>query len=188
MASILKRKNKNGTSHWRAVIRIKGYPTVCNHFERKQEAEDWAADIERQIKLGKYNFGREDQKKTIKDLIDRYTEDGALEHHKASKDTKRHLDYFKSAIGNYALTFITPELLLNERKKLLQTFSQNGKQRTPATVNRYFSSLSGALRYASRNLRWIDKSPCENFLNGLVRIQRGISTVRICMLIFTITL
>ena len=31
MASIQKRKNKNGTSHWRAVVRIKGYPTVCNH-------------------------------------------------------------------------------------------------------------------------------------------------------------
>jgi hypothetical protein len=40
MASIQKRKNKNGTSHWRAVVRLKGYPTVCNHFDRKQEAED----------------------------------------------------------------------------------------------------------------------------------------------------
>ena len=56
MASIQKRKNKNGTSHWRAVVRIKGYPTVCNHFDRKQEAEDWAADVERQIKQGKFNL------------------------------------------------------------------------------------------------------------------------------------
>ena len=52
MASILKRKNKNGTSHWRAVVRIKGYPTVCNHFDRKQEADDWAQEVERQIKIG----------------------------------------------------------------------------------------------------------------------------------------
>lgn len=47
MASIYKRKNGNGTSVWRAVIRIKGYPTVCNHFERKQEAEDWALNIKK---------------------------------------------------------------------------------------------------------------------------------------------
>ena len=31
MASIFKRKNANGTTIWRAVVRIKGYPTVCNH-------------------------------------------------------------------------------------------------------------------------------------------------------------
>jgi hypothetical protein len=78
MASIQKRKNKNGSSHWRAVVRIKGYPTVCNHFDRKQEADDWAADIERQIKLGKYKFGREDQKKTLSELIDSYIEEGFL--------------------------------------------------------------------------------------------------------------
>lgn len=42
MASIYKRKNANGTSVWRAVIRIKGYPSVSAHFDRKQEAEDRA--------------------------------------------------------------------------------------------------------------------------------------------------
>ena len=40
---INKRKNKEGKStSWKAVIRIKGYPSVCKSFERKQEAEDWA--------------------------------------------------------------------------------------------------------------------------------------------------
>jgi hypothetical protein len=54
MASIYKRKDKEGkVTGWRAVVRIKGYPTVCNHFDRKQEAEDWAADVEREIKRGK---------------------------------------------------------------------------------------------------------------------------------------
>ena len=61
MASIYKRKNENGTTVWRAVVRIKGYPTVCNHFERKQEAEDWARDIERQIKLGQFKFDQHKQ-------------------------------------------------------------------------------------------------------------------------------
>ena len=31
-------KRKDGKS-WRAVVRIKGYPTVCDHFDRKPEAE-----------------------------------------------------------------------------------------------------------------------------------------------------
>jgi hypothetical protein len=43
MASIYKRKDGKG---WRAVIRMKGHPRICDHFERKQEAEDWAQEIE----------------------------------------------------------------------------------------------------------------------------------------------
>jgi hypothetical protein len=49
MASIYKRDNPDGTKGWRAVVRIKGHPTVCNHFDRKQEADDWSADVERKI-------------------------------------------------------------------------------------------------------------------------------------------
>lgn len=40
MASIYKRKNANGTTVWRAVIRLKGHPTVCIHRDRKEEAKD----------------------------------------------------------------------------------------------------------------------------------------------------
>lgn len=53
MASIYKRKDGKG---WRAVIRIKGHPSISTHWDRKQEAEDWAQDVERQIKLGQYKF------------------------------------------------------------------------------------------------------------------------------------
>jgi hypothetical protein len=57
MASIYKRKSKDGKSTvWRVVVRIKGYPTACKSCERKQEADDWAKDTERRIKLGQYNF------------------------------------------------------------------------------------------------------------------------------------
>ncbi|MGL4539469.1 MAG: tyrosine-type recombinase/integrase [Candidatus Rhabdochlamydia sp.] len=162
--AVYQRINKDGTKVWRAVIRMKGYPTVCDHFERKQEALDWSYETTRQIKLGKYSFGKQNQKKTVSDLIDSYTQDGALHHHKSAKDTKRHLEYFKSTIGSYALTYVTPELLTNERKKLLQTAKLQGKSRTTSTANRYFSSLSGLLRYACRNLRWIDDNPCTNLL------------------------
>ena len=164
MASIYQRKNKDGSKVWRAVIRIKGHPSVSDHFERKQEAQDWARATEQQIRLGKYNFGRSIQKKTIGDLIDRYVEDGALEHHKAAKDTQRHLQYFRKKIGDYSLAYITPELLMDVRKKLVETPTLCGSKRNAATTNRYLSSLSGALRYGCRNLRWIDENPCTNLL------------------------
>jgi hypothetical protein len=65
MASIYQRTNNNGTKVWRAVIRLKGHPTVCEHFDRKQEAEDWAREMEQQIKRGKYSSNQTKQKKTV---------------------------------------------------------------------------------------------------------------------------
>lgn len=162
MASIFKRKNKDGTSCWRAVVRIKGYPTVCNHFDRKQEAEDWSHEVERKIKLGQFKFDQHNQIHTFAELADRFINDGALEHHRSSKDTLRHLDYWKSRFAPYALVHITPELIGKERQHLLEMPSSRGKKRTPATINRYMASLSSLFSYAVRDLRWLDESRCRN--------------------------
>jgi len=157
MASIFKRKNKDGTSCWRAVVRIKGYPTVCNHFDRKQEAEDWAADVERKIKIGQYNFNRTQQ--TFSELLERYRNDGELEHIRSVDDVKRHLEYWKGRIGNFALIHLTTELIGKERCLLAETPTNRGENRSTATVNRYVSSLSAVLSHAVR-LKWINENPC----------------------------
>ena len=160
MASIQKRKNKNGTSHWRVIVRLKGYPTVCNHFERKQEAEDWGSDVERKIRQGQFRFDQHNQKRTLTELVERFIRSGALEHHRSASDTLRHFDYWKSRLGAYALVHITPELLGNERQHLVDTPTAKGAKRSPATVNRYFASLSSLLSYAKRDLAWVTENPC----------------------------
>lgn len=159
MASIYKRKNNDGTAVWRAVVRIKGYPTVCNHFKRKQEAEDWAHEVERQIKAGQFKFDQHNQTRTFAELIDRYIQDGALEHHRSNDDTRRHLGYWKIRLGTYGLVHITPELLSKERQLLIDTPTQKGRKRTSSTTNRYYASLSSLLTYAAQHLRWISENP-----------------------------
>lgn len=163
MASIYQRINKDGSRVWRAVIRIKNHPTICEHFDRKQEAVDWANEIELQIKRGKYARNKA-KEKTLADLIDRYIPDAVIGHHKAAKDTIRQLNHFREALGEYALIYITPEVLLEERKKLFETRTNRNTLRNAATVNRYFATLGGALRYACKNLGWIDENPCGNLL------------------------
>jgi hypothetical protein len=162
MASIFKRKNDNGTTVWRAVVRIKGYPTVCNHFERKQEADDWARDIERQIKLGQFKFDQHNQIHTFAQLLDRYLLDGAIEHHRSAADTRRHLTYWRSLFGAYALVHITPELIGKERQRLVGAPTPRGDKRTAATVNRYMASLSLLFSYAVKQLHWVSENPCAN--------------------------
>ena len=159
MASIYKRKNKDGTFCWRAVVRIKGYPTVCKHYDRKQEAEDEAAEIERQIKQGRFNFSLHKANHTFAELLERYRNDGALEHIRSLEDAVRHLEYWKSRFGDYALVHLTPELIGKERCLLAETPTNKGEERSSATINRYVSSLSAVLSHAVR-LKWIHENPC----------------------------
>jgi len=164
MASIYQRTNKDGSKVWRAVIRLNGHPSVSKCFDRKQEAEDWSNETESHIKRGKYSNNQSKQKKTIAELIDLYIQDAVIGHHKAAKDTIHQLNYFKERIGDYALMYITPELLLQERKRLAHMPTNKGVLRNPSTINRYFATLGGAFRYACKNLRWTDENPCGNLL------------------------
>ena len=88
--SIFKRKLKNGYS-WRAVVRVKGYPTVCKSFDRKQEAEDLENETKKQVKLGRFKFDQHKKLYAFQDLLDRYHQDGVLEHHRSQKDTRLHM-------------------------------------------------------------------------------------------------
>lgn len=161
--SIFKRKLKTGYS-WRAVVRVKGHPTVCASFSRKQEAEDWKRETKQQIKSGKYRIAKSSERKLLAELIDAYNRDVVDAHYKAVADTKRHLAYFRETIGEYALIYLTPELILEQRRRLIETPTDRGARRSAATVNRYMSSLRGALRYACRSLRWIDENPIQNLI------------------------
>jgi integrase len=163
MASIYQRTNKDGSKVWRMVVRMKRHPAICEHFDRKQEAEDKAKEIELKIKQGKYSPNKA-KEKTLAALIDLYIQDAEIGHHKAAKDTIQQLNYFRDRIGAYALVYITPDLLIEERKRLLELPTYRAILRNPATVNRYFATLSGAFRYACKNLRWIDENPCTNLL------------------------
>jgi hypothetical protein len=87
--SVYKRKDRNGkVVGWRAVVRIKGYPTVCKQFERKEEAADWEEGTCRQIKAGRFQFDRHKFQHTFSELVDYFIQSGALEHHRSAKDTK----------------------------------------------------------------------------------------------------
>jgi integrase len=165
MASIYKRKSKDGKSFvWRAVVRIKGYPTTCDTFERKQAAEDWAKDTEQRIKLGQYNFEANNTSRTYAALLDRLLLDGALQHHRSLKNTQAQYNYWKERLGAYALVHISPELISKERQLFANTPTHKGSNPSPSTVNRYMATLASTLSYAVKQLRWLPENPCTNLL------------------------
>ena len=56
MGSIKNRENKNVTSHWRAVVHLRDYPTVCKHFARKL-ARQGASNFELVTAMGYLMLG-----------------------------------------------------------------------------------------------------------------------------------
>ena len=54
MGAIQERKRKkDGKTTYKAVIRIKGYPTLTATFERKTDARKWIHELEHDMKTGK---------------------------------------------------------------------------------------------------------------------------------------
>jgi integrase len=151
MASVYKRKEGG----WRAVIRMKGYPTVCETFDRKQEADDWAKETERRIKLGQFNFTAHNKHHTYADLLHRMEGEGVFDHQRSFKNCKSQYDYWQERLGTYGLTHITPEIIAQERKFLLNSSLSS------ATINRYTAVLASTLTYAVKKLRWLTENPCR---------------------------
>lgn len=63
-------------------MRVKGFPTACKTFERKQEAEDWGNSTEREIKCGQFRQASHKKQHIYAELLGRIQADGVLEHNR----------------------------------------------------------------------------------------------------------
>lgn len=65
MATIRKR----GDFQWEAQIRRKGHSNQSHTFELKADAEDWAREIERDMRRGLYIDRRESESTTLLEVL-----------------------------------------------------------------------------------------------------------------------
>jgi integrase len=152
MATISKRVTGKGEVRYRVQVRLKGYPERRGTFERKKDAQDWAREVESQLKKGRMGASAPDR--IFGELLDRF-EAGklpALPH--VDHGYRGHLRFWREELGSYFLRQITPSMLRDAREKLLREPGRKGR-RSGATVNRYMTTLSTVLRLGVR-LEWID--------------------------------
>jgi integrase len=162
MAAVYKRPSRTGKGYtWRVTVTLPGKKRICKSFPRKELAASWAEETRYKVKHGHYEFQLLKQNYTFKDLVDRYVDDGLLEHYRSKRDTLRHLKYFCDRFGAYSLSTITSELISQERKLLTSSPHDRGESKANATVNRYMSTLSAVFSYAYSNLAWIPHNPCK---------------------------
>lgn len=161
MATIQKRKKKDGTFGYRVMIRQSdGFPTAYKTFPRLQEAKDWAQQEEVRRRQGLYFPEQAQQKYTLGDLIGRYLTIILPTKPKNARDTERHLQWWKEKLGKYGVQRITPDLIAQCRQELANGTTYKGTQRSPSTVNRYLAALSCVMTYGVRECGWLKDNFC----------------------------
>lgn len=159
MATVQKRKNEDGTTGYRVMIRLKGHPQASATFARLTDAREWASKTENEMKAGRY-FGAA-KRKTLNDLYDKYKV-AASSNLKSWDEVDRRLGWWRARIGNEMLDAITPTRIAECRDELLATpKTYGGGKRSGADVNRTIAALSSAMAHAVKELGWIERNPCE---------------------------
>jgi integrase len=158
MANIEKRATDDGKISYRVKVRLKGFPVQSATFERMTDAKKWAQNTESAIRDGRHFKTTEAKRHTLAELIDRYCRD-VLPTKKSAKNQAQQLGWWRSEIGSYTLSDVTPSMLAECRDKLGREITARRKPRSPASVVRYLAALSHAFTIAVKEWGWLEDSP-----------------------------
>lgn len=159
MASIEKRKTKDGNIIFRVKVRLKGFPEQNASFESLTDAKRWAQQTESAIREERHFKTSEAKRRTLEEMIDRYIADILPHKPKNIKNRTLHLIWWKNELGKYTLADITPALIAEQRDKLARGTTNRGGFRSPSTVIRYMATLSHVFTIAIKEWGWLDDTP-----------------------------
>ncbi len=158
MATIRKRKGKNGRMTYVAQIRLAGRPSIAKTFERLTDAREWAAKAETEMRRNRVLGGR----RTVAQAIDHYRAQqiGTLSPaHIVHRE--RQVAWWKERVGRVLLEDIGPSHV-NEHLRTLEG-------RKVATRNRYRAAISAVLSFVVEE-EWLSANP----LHGRRRRHRSL--------------
>jgi hypothetical protein len=133
MARIQARKGKKRTTYT-ATVRIQGFDPIARTFDTKGEAKNWAADIEKEMRMGRYQDVRPVGKMTLSEVLERYLEQVSTT--KRPNSERRDHDSAKAILSG-----IGPETLLaNINPNCLATY-RDARLRVvaPSTIQKEFA-------------------------------------------------
>lgn len=156
MATIIKRRGKDGSLSYQVRIRIKGQPASSATFHRLTDARKYAVQAEAQIAEGRYFPQGEGRRHTVSQAIDRYIENilPTKRAHTAVQQ-RQQLEWWRQRIGELRLSHLTAGIVIEHREHLTRATS-------PSTANRYMTVLSHLLKVAARDWSWLTESPLRH--------------------------
>jgi hypothetical protein len=119
MATIDKRKAKNGKVTYRVRVRLKGHPVQTATFSRRTDAKIWIQQTESSIREGRYFKTIEARKHTFGEMIDRFKKNDLPKMLKVKGFMGPQLDWWKKQLGNFTLADVTTAMIVECRDNLL---------------------------------------------------------------------
>lgn len=167
MASIEKREYRDKqtgkiTVRYKAKIRLKAFPYEENTFDRKTDAEAWAAKREYELQHQQL-FGVQAHKtKTISDLLNRYGDALKLSNSKRYDGILPMIKIWEDRIGYMKVGELSKDIIMQERDRLKTRHVKDDPKRpmvSNAAVNRTVAVLKCALNVAVDEWGWIAYNP-----------------------------
>lgn len=182
MATIEKRKQTaDGDATYRVRIRIQGLPEKQKTFKRLTDAKLWAQQTEAAIRRGEVtNVVTKSKGKTLADVITRYRRE--VLPHKAEtsqRAAESYLKHWDAVLGQYALSYITPDLISEELGKLsaagdMRRKPKDGETAAPKPKSRktlkLYRDTLGVLLKNAKGWGWMAQNPMEG-VNPITKIR-----------------
>lgn len=166
MARIQPRKGKTRTTYT-ASIRIKGQPFISRTFDTKGEAKSWAADVERQMRMGRYQDARPAENITFVDALSKYLE--RVSTTKRPNSESRDRISAKALVTGFgkeiSFAAVTPQRLAEYRDERLQSVS-------PSTIQKEFALISHLFNIARKEWGLPVKNPVPEVRRPKVQNNR----------------
>ncbi|WP_158307218.1 tyrosine-type recombinase/integrase [Simkania negevensis] len=169
-----KRVNKSGKARYQMIVEVwkqgkKLYKAKT--FSTEKEARKWASQAYYEIEKG--ILDQEGLKRRIfRDAANKYVEEVLPHKPKNARNVKQHLEWWSKQIGHLDIKEVKPSIVAKYRDLLLKEQIRPDKQRSPATVVRYLSSLSALFEAAIKEWHWIEKNPVRQIRKPSVSNSR----------------
>lgn len=109
---------KTPSEHWKALVRLQGYPSASKTFRLKRDAEDWARQTEGDMRKGLFIDRADSVKMSIHDALERYrVEILPTKRETTAKKERLRLAQLQTVFGKYTLAALTPTLIAEFRDK-----------------------------------------------------------------------
>ncbi len=158
--SISKRRRADKTLRYRAQVRVPGHRHVSKTFSRRKAAQDWARKEEDRLRALAPGSALN---RKVSEAIARYRKE-QLPKLKSRRVREAHLDWWDDQIGDLTLAQLTPAHIADALQLLEMPDEPDDKPRSPATINRYHSTLGAVFQSASKRWHWLPSNPSRDVM------------------------
>lgn len=152
MATIVKRG-----ATWRASVRRRGYKTVSATFDRKRDAEIWAAEVEAKMSRGKWQDADESSTTKLSEALQRYLTEVTPTKKGAKQETNRIKAIMKLPLADWYLTEIRGKQIADYRD------ARAAAGKSPSTIRNDLTIISQVFSTAAKEWGMYDlRNPVEN--------------------------